>query len=63
VCYILDQLTEKALKAKNFKFNQKPKFDQAKKIDDEPQVDEEGDPNMDMAEMIEDSEEDMDEVI
>lgn len=52
-----------ALKAKRINLSQKPKFDQGRNVDDEPQIDEEGDPNMDMGEMIEEEEEDMEENI
>lgn len=52
-----------ALKSKKVNLSQKPKFDKGRNVDDEPQIDEEGDPNMDMGEMIEEEEEDMEENI
>ena len=52
------------LKRKNFNYAKKPRFENARQTDDEPQIDEEGDPNMDMGELLDDSEdEDLDEVI
>lgn len=64
VVFILDALAGLALEAKKFNYSKKPKFESSGKVEDEPQVDEEGDPNMDMGEMLDDSEgDDVDEIL